>query len=152
MEQAVARLSRNPKGYFLAVFSDCHLPNTRKTLTRILELDKTIQAAAEKHRKDTLVLMTADHSYDLATLQLIGKIAVGKGPDGIYYDAATKHVFTNNHGSHDVSAIDAVTGELIGAVKREGDGEQAVIGADGLIYVNSEKPRKWSRSIRAPSS
>src|SRR5437773_836632 len=76
--------------------------------------------------------------FDLETLQLIKKIDVGKGPDGIYYDPATKRVFTNNHGTHDISAIDAKTGEVVGTVKAEGDGEQAIIGADGLIYVNSE--------------
>jgi DNA-binding beta-propeller fold protein YncE len=76
--------------------------------------------------------------FDPGTLQLIRKIDVGKGPDGIYYDPATKRVFTNNHGSHDISAIDAKTGEVVGTVKAEGDGEQAVIGSDGLIYVNSE--------------
>jgi DNA-binding beta-propeller fold protein YncE len=76
--------------------------------------------------------------FDPSTLNLIKKIDVGKGPDGIYYDPASKRVFTNNHGSHDISAIDAATGEVVGTVKAEGDGEQAVIGADGLIYVNSE--------------
>lgn len=76
--------------------------------------------------------------FDAATLQLIKKIDVGKGPDGIYYDPATKRVFTNNHGSHDISAIDAATGEVVGTVKAEGDGEEAIIGKDGLIYVNSE--------------
>jgi YVTN family beta-propeller protein len=76
--------------------------------------------------------------FDPATLQLIKKIDVGKGPDGIYYDPRTKRVFTNNHGSHDVSVIDAKDGTVIGTVKLGGDGEQAVIGADGLIYVNSE--------------
>src|SRR5499427_3547658 len=76
--------------------------------------------------------------FDSSTLKLIKKIDVGKGPDGIYYDPATKRVFTNNHGSHDVSAIDAATGEVVGTVKLQGDGEQAVIGADGMIYVNSE--------------
>src|SRR5499425_1557399 len=75
--------------------------------------------------------------FDPTTLQLINKIDVGKGPDGIYYDPGTKRVFTNNHGSHDISAIDAKTGQVVGTVKAEGDGEQAVI-ADGLIYVNSE--------------
>src|SRR5438477_9890750 len=39
--------------------------------------------------------------FDPATLQLIKKIDVGQGPDGIYYDPATKRVFTDNHGSHD---------------------------------------------------
>jgi len=76
--------------------------------------------------------------FDPSTLQLIKKIDVGKGPDGIYYDPATKRVFTNNHGSHDISAIDAATGEVVGTVDAKGDGEEAVIGADGLIYVNSE--------------
>src|SRR4029077_2792428 len=47
--------------------------------------------------------------FDTNTLQLIKKIDVGKGPDGIYYDATTKRVFTNNHGTHDVPAIDAKT-------------------------------------------
>ncbi len=70
--------------------------------------------------------------FDSATLKLIMKIEVGKGPDGIYYDPRTKRVFTNNHGSHDISAIDASTGKVVGTVQAQGDGEQAVIGADGL--------------------
>jgi DNA-binding beta-propeller fold protein YncE len=76
--------------------------------------------------------------FDPSTLQLIKKIDVGKGPDGIYYDPGSKRVFTNNHGSHDITAIDAATGDVVGTVKVGGDGEQAIIGADGLIYVNSE--------------
>jgi DNA-binding beta-propeller fold protein YncE len=76
--------------------------------------------------------------FDPADLHLIKKIDVGKGPDGIYYDPKTKRVFTNNHGTHDVTAIDAKTGDVVGTVKVEGDGEEAVIGKDGMIYVNSE--------------
>ena len=76
--------------------------------------------------------------FDPATLKLIKKIDVGKGPDGIYYEPASKRIFTNNHGSHDITAIDAATGNVAGTVKLEGDGEEAVIGKDGLIYVNSE--------------
>ncbi len=76
--------------------------------------------------------------FDTATLQLIKKIDVGRGPDGIYYDDRTKRVFTNNHGTHDITAIDASSGEVVGTVQAKGDGEQAIIGKDGLIYVNSE--------------
>jgi alkaline phosphatase len=65
VEQAVARLSKNPKGYLLIAFSDCHLAKPLKTLTRIIELDKAVQTAAEKHQKDTLIMMTADHGYDI---------------------------------------------------------------------------------------
>src|SRR5437763_1769270 len=75
--------------------------------------------------------------FDPVNLQLIKKINVGKGPDGIYYDATTKRIFTNNHGTHDVTAIDAKTGEVVGTVKTEADGEQAVV-ADGVIYLNGE--------------
>src|SRR6266513_156884 len=75
--------------------------------------------------------------FDPTTLALIKKIDVGKGPDGIYYDPESKRVFTNNHGSHDITAIDAKTGEVVGTVPAKGDGEQAVIG-DEVIYVNSE--------------
>src|SRR5215510_4261946 len=60
--------------------------------------------------------------FDLGSLQLIKKIDVGKGPDGIYYDPKTKRVFTNNHGSHNITAIDAKSGEVIGTIKVEGDG------------------------------
>ena len=75
--------------------------------------------------------------FDLDSLQTIKKIEVGKGPDGIYYDPGTKRVFTNNHGSHDITAIDAKTGEVVGTVKAEGDGESAVV-ADGVVYLNIE--------------
>ncbi len=76
--------------------------------------------------------------FDPTTLALIKKIDVGKGPDGIYFDPKTKRVFTNNHGSHDITAIDAASGDVVGTVPAKGDGEQAIIGKDGLIYVNSE--------------
>jgi YVTN family beta-propeller protein len=76
--------------------------------------------------------------FDAKTLKLIEKVDVGKGPDGIYFHPATKRVFTNNHGSHDITAIDAATGKVIGTVKAEGDGEQAIYGTDGMVYVNLE--------------
>ena len=76
--------------------------------------------------------------FDPTTLALIKKIDVGKVPDGIYYEPKTKRVFTNNHGSHDITAIDAATGDVVGTVPVKGDGEEAIIGKDGLIYVNSE--------------
>lgn len=76
--------------------------------------------------------------FDPATLKLIKKIDVGKGPDGIYYDPGSKRVFTCNHGSDDITAIDASTGAVAGSVKVGGGGEQMVTGKDGLLYVNIE--------------
>lgn len=76
--------------------------------------------------------------FDPSTLALIKKIDVGKGPDGIYYDAGSNRVFTCNHGSHDITAIDPTRAEVVGTVNVGGDGEGAVTGKDGLIYVNLE--------------
>ena len=95
-------------------------------------------AAAFKHRFTSNGRENKVSMFDPSTLKLIKKINISQGPDGIYYEPSSKRVFTNNHGSHDVSAIDAATGELVGTVPLEGDGEQPIIGADGLIYVNSE--------------
>jgi DNA-binding beta-propeller fold protein YncE len=76
--------------------------------------------------------------FDTETLKLIKKIDVGGGPDGIYFDSGTQRVFTNNHHSHDITAIDAATGGVAGTVKVEGNGEGAAAGKDGLIYVALE--------------
>lgn len=76
--------------------------------------------------------------FDTEKLTVISKIDVGKGPDGIYYEPTTQRIFTNNHGSHDVTAIDSVTGKVVGTVAVGGDGEEAVIGANGTIYLNIE--------------
>src|SRR5712671_2924796 len=94
-------------------------------------------ATAFKHGFTSNGRVNTVSMFDPATLALIKKIDVGKGPDGIYFDPKTKRVFTNNHGSHDITAIDAKTGEVVGTVQAKGDGEQAVIG-DDVIYVNLE--------------
>jgi DNA-binding beta-propeller fold protein YncE len=76
--------------------------------------------------------------FDLSTLAVIKKIDVGQGPDGIYFNGDTQRIFINNHKSHDITAIDATTGNVVGTVPVEGDGEGAAAGKDGLIYVALE--------------
>jgi DNA-binding beta-propeller fold protein YncE len=94
-------------------------------------------ASASKHGFTSNGRENKVSMFDSVTLALIKKIDVGKGPDGIYYDPRTKRVFTNNHGTHDITAINAETGEVVGTVAAKGDGESAVIAGD-LIYVNIE--------------
>lgn len=65
VRQAVARLSQNPKGFFLVVHSDCHLAKTRPSLVRLIALDQAVRAVGENQRPDTLILYTADHGYAL---------------------------------------------------------------------------------------
>lgn len=62
---AIARLSNNPNGFALVVFSDCHTGKTGSSLKRIVEMDNIVREVAAAHKDDTLILWTADHSYDL---------------------------------------------------------------------------------------
>jgi alkaline phosphatase len=62
---AVGMLSKNPRGYFLMVEWDTHTDNIRRGLDRMVELDKAIASTAKLASKDTLLVFTADHSFDL---------------------------------------------------------------------------------------
>jgi alkaline phosphatase len=63
---AIEILSRNPKGYFLMVEWDAHTTRLRAGLDNVVELDKTIrQTAQQVNARDTLIVFTADHSFDL---------------------------------------------------------------------------------------
>ena len=65
VERAISILARNPEGYFLMVEWDMHTPNVRRGLERTLEMDAVIRNAAAIAGPDTLLLFTADHSFDL---------------------------------------------------------------------------------------
>jgi alkaline phosphatase len=65
VQQAVVRLSKNPNGFLLIAHSDCHTGKVRQSLQRLLDLDKAVATVGEQRRNDTLILFTADHSYDL---------------------------------------------------------------------------------------
>jgi alkaline phosphatase len=65
VDDAMARLSKNPKGFVLVVFSDCHTGKATSSLRRIVEMDNVVREVAAAHRQDTMILWTADHSYDL---------------------------------------------------------------------------------------
>jgi alkaline phosphatase len=62
---AIKILSRNKKGFFLMVESDLHTDNLRRGLERAAKFDQLIQTIAENVKDDTLLLFTADHSFDL---------------------------------------------------------------------------------------
>jgi alkaline phosphatase len=63
-QRAIDVLSRNPKGFFLMVEGNVHVEELLRGLNRTIELDRTIRRTAERMGPDTLILFTADHSYD----------------------------------------------------------------------------------------
>ena len=65
-ELALRVLSRNGKGYFLMVESDLHANDTARAFRRAVELDRIIERTARGvSEDDTLVVFSADHSFDL---------------------------------------------------------------------------------------
>lgn len=67
-DHAIRILSRNPKGFFLMVESNNHFADARKCLERTVAFDKIIARTGERMKADTLILFTADHSYDLRVI------------------------------------------------------------------------------------
>jgi alkaline phosphatase len=65
VDRAIAMLSRNPRGYFLMVECDVHTDRIRRGLDRLVTFDRLIQRTAAAVGNDTLLLFTADHSFDL---------------------------------------------------------------------------------------
>jgi alkaline phosphatase len=63
---AIDRLSKNRKGYFLMIEWDAHTDNPEKGLNNLVSFDKLIrEIAAKVDLRDTLLLFTADHSFEL---------------------------------------------------------------------------------------
>ena len=64
VQAAIRILSRNKKGYFLMVEADAHTDPIRRGLDRLVAMDRVIENTARTLR-DTLILFTADHSFDI---------------------------------------------------------------------------------------
>jgi len=66
---ALKALSKNRKGYFLMIEWDAHTDNPQRGLDNVVNLDKLIrEIASTVDLKDTLLLFTADHSFELRSV------------------------------------------------------------------------------------
>jgi alkaline phosphatase len=65
LESAIRMLSRNEKGYFLMLEWDMHTNQLEDGLNRALTMDSLVRSATSQATDDTLVIFTADHSFDL---------------------------------------------------------------------------------------
>jgi DNA-binding beta-propeller fold protein YncE len=80
--------------------------------------------------------------FDLKTLVVIKKIHTHTaGHDGIMFDDATGRIFAINHGrpTGSLTAIDAESGDVVGAVPLDGGGPEGGTGdGKGRIFINLE--------------
>jgi alkaline phosphatase len=113
-QKAIDVLSRNPKGFFLMVESDLHTEKLVHGLKHALEADRAIRSTAARMKDDTLILFTADHSYDF-------RVHGGRRGEPLV-DAATKAEFGDD--------LDSIR---LGNVRREDDhtGEEVLVAAQG---------------------
>jgi YVTN family beta-propeller protein len=75
---------------------------------------------------------------DARTYAKLSEIDVGMNPDAILYDMATRRIFTFNGRSNDTTAIDAVTGKVVGTLALGGKPESGSSDGAGTIFVNIE--------------
>jgi alkaline phosphatase len=66
--KAIEILSRNPKGFFLMVEWDLHPTKPERCLDTAVKFDRLVQKTAKQMSASTLVLFTADHSFDFRVL------------------------------------------------------------------------------------
>ena len=64
IEQALARLRKNPKGFILIANSVCHSLISEHTLPQIVAYDNVIREISEQNKKDTLVLFAGSHGVN----------------------------------------------------------------------------------------
>jgi YVTN family beta-propeller protein len=77
--------------------------------------------------------------FDLKSLATTGTIAVtGHNPDAILYDRASRHVYTFNGSSQDISVIDPIKGSVIATLPAGGKPEFAATDEAGRIFFNVE--------------
>ncbi|HKA00152.1 MAG TPA: hypothetical protein VKE70_26760 [Candidatus Solibacter sp.] len=80
--------------------------------------------------------------WDTKTMQLIKKIDVQGGPDGILYDPFNDRVWIFSHRAPHATIIEAKDGTIAGTMDLGGAPEQAVTDSKGHIYVDLEDKDK----------
>ncbi|HEX4153740.1 MAG TPA: hypothetical protein VHY75_16155 [Steroidobacteraceae bacterium] len=76
--------------------------------------------------------------FDLKTLRITAKVAVGSKPDAILFEPRTRQVFAFNGHSNDVSVIDAAEDRVVATLALGGAPEFARADTEGHIFVNLE--------------
>ena len=120
--------------------------------THILNLDTGVELAsipgkgvhgvalAPEFNRGFITNGTADTVtiFDLKTNKEIASVPTAKKPDAIYYDTASRRIFSNNNAAASTTIIDAATGKALTTLDLGGDPEASAGDGKGLVYTNLE--------------
>ena len=123
LDVVVPLLRRNPRGYFLMVEWDMHANRLEQGLKRVAAMDAAIERLAAAAGRDTLLLFTADHSYDL-------RMRGGRKGEPIVEAAASAETEASNGATPRAPLVrvdDGHTGEQV-LFAAQGPGSEAVRG------------------------
>jgi len=76
--------------------------------------------------------------FDTTTFELIKKISVQGGPDGILFEPATEKVYVLSHRAPNVTVIDPKDGSIAGTIDLGGAPEQGASDEQGHVYIDVE--------------
>ncbi len=76
--------------------------------------------------------------FEGATGQVIATLSVGKNPDAVAYDPATRTAWVMNPGSGEISVVDPVAAKVVATIPVSGDLELGAADGAGRMYVNIE--------------
>lgn len=119
VELAIRILSQNSKGFFLMVEWDMHTDHLKAGLTHVIEMDDTIRKVAQSAKKDTLLLFTADHSFDI-------RLVDGRRGTPLSLETGKENGSAQT-ARHDIQLADSHTGEQV-LVAAQGPGSERVRG------------------------
>ena len=144
---ALRLLARSAKGYFLMVESDVHTDRVRRGLERMVTFDRIIRETAAAVGPDTLVLFTADHSFDFRVHDGQRGQPLLDGLDAAQIEQSRKSVRSAN-----VRMDDAHTAEEV-LVAAQGPGARHVRGymANTDLFSIMMRAYGWPSPVRAAS-
>jgi YVTN family beta-propeller protein len=76
--------------------------------------------------------------FEGMTGEIVASLAVGKNPDAVAYDPATRTLWVMNPGSGDISVIDPAIAQVVATVAVGGSLELGAADGEGRLYVNVE--------------
>ena len=74
--------------------------------------------------------------FEGATGQIVARLRVGKNPDAVVYDPATRSLWVMNPGSEDISVVDPAIAKVVDTVPVGGSLELGAADGEGRLYVN----------------